>query len=120
MLGLLEQIGTAFLDGFLLRSMVNDVISDFLSLGMKGHDGFLENVFLLFNIGLLQVHLLGLVLSLCDGVLEHHELLAESLGLILNVLRTLIQEVLIGLHLLEHPGEVLRDLLLLLGLVADT
>jgi hypothetical protein len=120
LLGLLEQISTALLDGFLLRSVVNDVISDFFGLGMEGHDRFLENVLLLLDISLLQVHLLGLILRLGDGVLEHHELFSESFGLIFYVLRSLIQEVLIGLHFLEHPGKILRDLLLFLGFIAHT
>jgi len=90
LLGLLEQISTTFFNSFLLRSVVNNVISDFLCFRMKRHYWFFQNISLLFNIVLLWVHLISLVLSLRDRVLEHHELFTKSFSLILDVLRSLI------------------------------
>ena len=75
---LFEKISRTLLDGLLLRSMIDDVVSDFLSFGVKTHDTFLEDVHFLLNVGFLDVHAAGFILCLSDGGLEHHELFIES------------------------------------------
>ena len=39
-LGLLDEVGTRFLNGLLLRSVVDDVVTDGLCLGVQLHNGF--------------------------------------------------------------------------------
>jgi hypothetical protein len=119
-LSLLQQVGGALLDCLLLRGMVDDIISDFLSLGVERHDGLLKDVHLLFDVGLLGVHSGGFILGLSDGVLEHHELLVESLSLILDFELSLFQEIFVTLHFLELGGKFFRVFLFFLGFISDT
>ena len=81
--------------------MVDDVVSDFLGFGVERHDGLLEDVHLFFDVDLLFLHLIGLILGLRDGALEHHVLFVESFALVLDLLHSLLQEFFVGLHLLE-------------------
>ena len=118
--GLLQQVGGRLLDGFLLRSVVDDVISNFFGFGVKGHDGLLEDVHLFFNISLFDIHSLRFVLGLSDRVLKHHELLVESLSLIFDLELSLLKEILITFHFLELGIQFFRDFLLFLGLISDS
>lgn len=98
--------------------MVNNVVSNILSLSVKLHDGLFEDGHLLVDVGLLGVHALGFGLRLRKGVLEHHELLVETLLLSFNLVLLLLQ-FLFGL--LAHAQlvvEVVRRLLFLASLVA--
>ena len=52
-LGLFEEIGTALLNGLLLRGMVNNIISDFLGFSVKRHNRLFKNILILFNFCLL-------------------------------------------------------------------
>jgi len=55
--GLLEEVGRALLNGLLLRSVIDDVVSDFLGLGMEAHNTLLEDVHLLLDVSLFLIHL---------------------------------------------------------------
>jgi len=76
LLGLFKKIGRALFDGFLLGSMVDDVVTNLLCFGVEGHDGFLKDLLFLDDAGLFIIHSLGFVFSLIDGVVEHGELFA--------------------------------------------
>ena len=62
-LGLLDEIGARFLDGLLLRGVVDDVITDRFCLSMQLHDGLFKDLHLLVNVCLLNIHALRLLLS---------------------------------------------------------
>ena len=118
--GLLQQIGGALLNSLLLRGMVDNIISDFLSLGVERHDGLLKDVHLLFDVGFFDVHSAGFILGLSDGVLEHHELLVESLSFILNFELSLFQKIFVILHFLELGVKFFRVFLFFLGFISDS
>jgi hypothetical protein len=61
---LLKKVSTRFLDGLLLRGMVNDLITDILSLRVKLHDGLLKDGLFILNVGLFLVHASRLTLGL--------------------------------------------------------
>ena len=57
-LGLLDEVGARFLDGLLLRSVVDDVVTDVLCLGVQLHNGLFKDLPLLVNVCLLIIHAL--------------------------------------------------------------
>jgi hypothetical protein len=63
MLGLLDEVSTRFLNRLLLRSVVDNIISDLLSLTVKLHDRLNDQVLFILNGVLLDFHSVGLVLS---------------------------------------------------------
>ena len=84
-LRLLKEVSTRLLDGLLLRSMVDDLVTDVLRLRVKRHDRLLEDGLLVLNVGLLLVHASGLALSLIKGSLQHGELLLKTVLLSLDI-----------------------------------
>lgn len=120
LLRLLKQVSRRLLNGLLLRGVVDDVIADFLDLGVQRHDGLLKNMHLLLDVGLFDVHSLALIFSLSDRGLEHVQLLHEPFPFILDLLSPLLKELLVSFHLFELLEQILGRLLFLLGLIADT
>ena len=119
-LGLLDEVGTRFLNGLLLRSVVDDVITDGLCLSVQLHNGLFKDLHLLVNVCLLNIHALGLLLSRLERGLKHNILLLKAFLVSLDFISALLKEILLRLALLELLMETLREFLLAAGLISDT
>ena len=97
---MLQKVGRTLFDCLLLGSMVDDVISDLLCLGVETHDGLLKNVLLIQNIGSLAVKSLSFILGLTNRVVKHRELFLKPSSLIHDIGLSLLEELLITPHLL--------------------
>ena len=100
--------------------MRNDVIADSLRLGVQLHDALVQDVVLRLHISLLLVHPARLELGLLQRVLEHDLLLVKLLFLTFELSHASCQELNLLLALVKLVMEVLRRLLLFLGLISDT
>lgn len=117
---LLDEVGARFLNGLLLRSVIDDVVTDGLCLGVQLHNGFFKDLHLLVNVSLLNIHALGLLLSRLERSLKHNILFLKAFLVSLDFISALLKEILLGLALLELLMETLREFLLAAGLIADT
>jgi len=54
--GLLKQVGRALLNSLLLRSVIENVVSDLLGLSVQRHDTLFKDKHLLVHVSLLRVH----------------------------------------------------------------
>lgn len=100
--------------------MIDDIITDGLGFGVKLHDGLLEDLHLLIDVGFFNIHALRLFFSGLQRGFEHHVLFLKSLLIRLNFISALFQEILLALTLLELFMETLTQLLLSTSLVTHT
>ena len=100
--------------------MGDDIVTDGLRLGVQLHNALVQDVILGLHISLLLVHPLRLKLSLTQRVLEHDFLLVELLLFALELGHARSQEFDLLLALIQLVGQILRVLMLFLGLVTDT
>jgi hypothetical protein len=119
-LGLLDEVGTRLLNGLLLRSVIDDVVTNGLCLGVQLHNGLFKDLHLLVNICLLNIHALGLLLSRLERCLKHNILLLKAFLVSLDFISALLEEILLRLALLELLVKTLREFLLAAGLITDT
>ena len=119
-LGLLDEVGARFLNGLLLRSVVDDVVTDGLCLSVQLHNRLFKDLHLLVDVCLFNIHALGLLLSRLERGLKHYILLLKAFLVSFNFISALLQEVLLRLALLELLMKTLREFLLAAGLITDT
>ena len=100
--------------------MGDDIVTDGLGLSVQLHDALVQDLVLRLHVRLLLVHSLRLLLSLLQRVLQHDFLFIKLLLLGLELAHASGEELDLLLPLVQLVMQVLRQLLLFLGLVANS
>jgi hypothetical protein len=98
---LLNQVSTRLLNSFLLRRVIDYIITDPLCLCVQLHYRLLKNLHLLVDIHLFNVHALRLLFSGLERGLQHNVLLLQALLVGFDLIASLLVELLLRLAFLQ-------------------